>query len=518
MMQRTLRHRSSDSKRALLLQFCGHESNHRVNPRVFSLPAELQLDDLVPPSYAAYRPLVRDALTFFVRNLPQFRIAEIAADQMRLPAGTLAPARLVVLLQRCPTLHKLGQVLARDRRLSSGLRAQLTRLESLPATTDLRRLMPAIRAAVGDAPGIIVGRRALAEASVAVVVPFSWRAEPRRDPVRGVMKVLKPGIRDRLEEELSAWSGLGTFVEDRRIVYGLPDLDYRGIIDGVASRLRHEVLLSREQAHMAQAARLYREAPRIHVPALFPFCTSEVTAMSHIRGVKLTEAHGRMRPRAVESMVDALLARPLLSRDGSQPFHADPHPGNLILTEEGDLAILDWSLVARLHRGERHALFQILFAALGFDEGGMRRALHKLATVRCREEDLARVCADSVRQLRWGKLPGLRWMTDLLDRAVTAAGMAVSEDLWLFRKALYTLTGIAEEMSTAHAMDAALLASGLRQYLSDSVGEIVKPARAGSTTARAVNTALFGLWCQTPSAAARFWLGAWRELMAAGRA
>lgn len=485
---------------------------------ILSPPLEFAVEELLPAAHAAWRPLVRDALTFFVRQLPQARMVEIAAEQMRLPAGTPAPVRLVALLKQCPTLHKLGQVLARDQRLTPALRAQLRPLESLPAATEVSRLMPAIDLAVGDTPGITIARQALAEASVAVVVPFTWRTGPRRDPVQGVMKVLKPGIRDRLEQELSVWSGLGAFIEARSNFYGLPDLDYRDLIDGVAGRLRHEVALSNEQAHIREAGKFYQDVPGVRVPVLFPFCTGEVTAMSRIDGVKLTDASAGRRRRAAQIMVDALIARPLLSRDSSAPFHADPHPGNLLLTEDGALAILDWSLVARLDQSERRALVQILLSALGFHEAGVRLGLEKLSAARPSADALGRICADAVRQLRRGARPGLYWMTALLDRAVTEARMTVSNDLVLFRKALHTLIGIAGELSTPHSVDAALLASALRQYLGDSVGAVVDPAGAGSATARAANAALIGLWCEAPATATRFWLGAWRDLMATARA
>ncbi|HEX9584122.1 MAG TPA: hypothetical protein VGB36_06440, partial [Gammaproteobacteria bacterium] len=76
----------------------------------------------------------------------------------------------------------------------------------------------------------------------------------------------------------------------------------------------------------------------------------------------------------------------------------------------------------------------------------------------------------------------------------------------------------AGELSTPRAADAALLASALGQYLGDSAGAAVNPAGAGSAAAGAANAALTRLWCEAPAAAARFWIGAWRDVMAAARA
>jgi hypothetical protein len=81
--------------------------------------------------------------------------------------------------------------------------------------------------------------------------------------------------------------------------------------------------------------------------------------------------------------------------------------------------------------------------------------------------------------------------------------MRISNDLVLFRKALHTLTGIAGELSTPRAVDAALLASALGQYLGDSAGAAVNPAGAGSAAAGAANAALIGLWFHSRAGAAQ---------------
>src|SRR5574337_1188000 len=76
---------------------------------------------LVPAQYAAWRPLVAGGLRFFLENLPARRLSAIVAEQLTLPAAGVAE-RVTALVRHCPTLHKLGQVVARDRRLAPELR------------------------------------------------------------------------------------------------------------------------------------------------------------------------------------------------------------------------------------------------------------------------------------------------------------------------------------------------------------------------------------------------------------
>ena len=84
--------------------------------------------------------------------------------------------------------------------------------------------MPPIRgelgaAAVSDRP---IESRALAEASVAVVIPFTFEDPHVGHPVNGVLKVLKPQIEERLEEELDIWADLADFIDERCMHDGLP--------------------------------------------------------------------------------------------------------------------------------------------------------------------------------------------------------------------------------------------------------------------------------------------------------
>ena len=163
-----------------------------------------------PPAYARYRRPIVEGLRFFLGRLPGPEIAEILSDQAALPADASAEERLVALAERCPALHKLGQILARDRRLAPELRRHLQRLESLPPATPVGVIEKTLADELGplEKLGVALEPPALAEASVAVVIPFRIQgASQDGHPDRGVFKVLKPGIEDRLARELGPAPG-----------------------------------------------------------------------------------------------------------------------------------------------------------------------------------------------------------------------------------------------------------------------------------------------------------------------
>ncbi|HEY1341203.1 MAG TPA: hypothetical protein VGF59_27020, partial [Bryobacteraceae bacterium] len=88
------------------------------------------VDFLVPEDTARWRPLVRDALEFLFTRLSAGRLAAKLVEQFELPAGTPPERRLLVRIARMPGLQKLGQVLARNRRLPPALRTALSELEN----------------------------------------------------------------------------------------------------------------------------------------------------------------------------------------------------------------------------------------------------------------------------------------------------------------------------------------------------------------------------------------------------
>ena len=483
-----------------------------------ALAEELRIAQFVPEAHAAYRPLLADGLLFFLERLPPPRLARILAGQLNLSRGASPARRLATLLRQCPTLHKLGQVLARDRRLAPALRQNLQGLESLEPTTPMAEITAIIQRELGVVAGLEVGSAALAEASVAVVVPLVWRGSGASAPQQGVFKVLRPGIEAQLHEELEIWASLGAFLEERCAERGLPVLDYRNTLDSVRRLLANEIRLDREQAHLRQAAAFHASSPRVFVPRLLPFCTARLTAMERVDGRKVTDSglSPGQRRRLARTLIEALLAKPFWNESPSPvPFHADPHAGNLFVTRDGRLAILDWALVTPLDKASRVAVVQAVARALMLDEPGVCRAIAALG----RPTDPAALrgaVAEGLRQVRWGAFPGLDWLMALLDRLGTAGAMRFSEELTLFRKALLTLSGVVGDVSGQPSIDAVLIETGLAQC-----GRELAVRGLASFDSRAFGSHLsnadwFGLWAGLPLTAARYWIGVWRDLLDAG--
>jgi ubiquinone biosynthesis protein len=488
----------------------------------------LQLGALVPAAYEVYRPAVVDGLTFFLENLDADRAIELLAEQAEMPAETPVEHRLVAIARHCPSLHKLGQVLARDRRLPEEFRLLLQHLETMASPLSVERARAMVEAELGplQALGLYIDEPPLAEASVAIVVPFiappdSPAARQRANVggangedgdgwMRGVCKLLKPGIEAKLEEELDMLQRIGALLDERCQAYGLPQIDYEQTFLEVRTLLAREVHLQHEQDHMREARHAYAAMPQVIVPEVFPFSTPRLTAMQRIDGSKVTDVpmlSAGKRHKLANLVVRALIAYPLWSPVDNSLFHADPHAGNLFATPDGRLALLDWSLVGRLPKAHRVALTQILIGALTVDAGRIRHAITGLANGRVDDNALARLVADRVATLNRGVWPGMSWLMGLMDDAVTRARCRFSGDLVVYRKVMQTLDGVIPDVSPACRADRVLTASLMRQLAAEWGERAMTLPFSRQFATHLSNLDLTQLMMSVPLIGSRQWIG-----------
>lgn len=480
----------------------------------------LDFGTLVPDEFDRYRPAITDGLTFFLSSLSPARTFAILAEQAALPDDTGLDERLVAIARHSPALHKLGQVLARDRRLPLRFRRLLQHLESMQPTQDLAEVRAALEAELGPLSqiGVSLDEPPLAEASVAVVVPFTWQDGdgPDGQRRRGVFKLLKSGVEDRLDEDLQLLQCVGARLDERCHQYGLPEIDYEATFAQVRDLLRLEVHLEKEQEHLTAARAAYAGMDSVVVPQLYPFSTARVTAMERIDGCKVTDAgtlSAAARRDLAALIAEALIAHPLWSPDPSAMFHADPHAGNLLVTGDRKLAILDWSLVGSLKKSDRICLAQLLLGAITLDARQIVRAISGLAEGPVDEPLLRRIVDDRLRCIPQRAWPGPAWVTDLMDDVVTKARVRFGPGLILFRKVLLTLKGVMSDVSEDVSLGLALAKPFLAQFGREWGRRLLAPPFARDFGTHIANADIAQLLLFAPLTTWRYWFRLWAANM-----
>lgn len=427
----------------------------------------------VPDVYRHYRPVVRDGIAFFLSQLTRQRLVELVVSQLKLAPQTSIQERLLEMAKRFPTLHKLGQIIARNPHIDPKIKNWLIHLENGQYGTPVDDVLTQVDHQLkqtGASDAVKPQPFILSEASVGTVLPFQRRSTADGRKIQGVFKVLKPHIRDYLEEELDILEKTAIFFENNRKRYSLRDFKFLNIFQDVRQMLIKEIDLAAEQVYLVEAARNYQDMPHIQIPKVFSLSTDTMTAMAYLDGTKITDAD--LKPEECRylagALFEALICRPLFSRKDKSLFHGDPHAGNILAlnaskTNQVRIGLLDWSLAGHLSKNDRLKTTQLIQALLKNDLNGICNAAAGL-TGDTMTPMQRHKCRDLVlRLLKSAEFTGMNLIPrafNLLEQ-LTFEGFVFSADLMLFRKAIFTLEGVLCDLWPSFDMDAAL-----QQYLS----------------------------------------------------
>ncbi len=473
--------------------------------------AWLDVSEIVPERYAAFRPAIRDAALYFIEQLSDLRRAELLATQSELPPPASTAQRVVALMRACPTLHKLGQVIARHQVLDENFRRELQELEMFKTQLDPDVVRTATLIELGEATAryrIELDVAGTLEASVAFVVPCEWRGPGATASERAMLKVVKPGLAERLAEELGALDRVADYLDDRRAHYGIPAFQYRETFGTVRDLLEGETDQLREQRNLRIAKKFFAKSKDVKVPSLLPFCSSRLTAMERIEGVRVTDierdpAAGKVRKRLAAIVIEALIADVIFSRAPAAIFHADPHAGNLFAMPDGRLAILDWSLAGQISKHERELLAEMFIGAISLSSRRVTRAVRQLSTSISDETAVREAVRQSLRRVRREQVPGPSWFTTLFEDLM-ANGVRFPANLVLLRKSLFTLEGVVKDVDPACSMRRVFLREALFKLAIEWPRRYISLPWTKSFATHLSNADLVKLYLSTPVTVAKY--------------
>ena len=213
----------------------------------------------------------------------------------------------------------------------------------------------------------------LAAASLAQV----HRAILRENKEVVAVKVQRPRIRQIIEPDLYILSRIAGQLHERMEwgkTYDLPKL-----VQEIRKTLLRELDFTREARHMKICRNNFAEVEEVYIPRLYEdYCSEHVLTTELVQGVK-------MKDLGPEHDLD----RELLSRRGLRLtvkqvledgfFHADPHPGNVMILDDNVFCLMDWGMVGRLTRKMRYELIDLINAVVDKDSEKIQEILLDLA-------------------------------------------------------------------------------------------------------------------------------------------
>lgn len=283
-----------------------------------------------------------------------------------------------------PTFIKFGQILSlRIDLLPAELIRELQKLQDevppLPFAEIQHLLEENLGAKVEDFFSIFE-KEPISAASLAQV----HRAVLKEGSPVMAVKVQRPGIKKTIQTDLHILETVADYLHQKfeeLKIYDLP-----GLVRESGETLLRELDFTREGRHMRVVRNNFKDFPSVYIPDVFErFSTEQVLVMEHIQGTLLKHFVPETAEQA-EYLAKVGLRTSIkqIYEDGF--FHADPHPGNIIIREEDQvLCLIDWGMIGRLTPGDRHDLTDLISAVVDRDS---ERLLDAVLTISIKDEEM----------------------------------------------------------------------------------------------------------------------------------
>jgi ubiquinone biosynthesis protein len=201
-----------------------------------------------------------------------------------------------------------------------------------------------------------------------------------------VIKVQRSGVRQTVETDLEILADIAGFIEDRTEwgrVYRIQQ-----IVDEFARSLREELDYTVEAANCDRLRNNSAKNPEVHIPRVFwDYSTPRMLVMEYIEGIKISivpalEEAG-IDIANVARLVTGIFLKQLLI-DGF--FHADLHPGNIAVSRDGTIILMDFGMMGFLDDWTRERLSYLIIQMINRNNDGILRILTEIGSVPPRAE------------------------------------------------------------------------------------------------------------------------------------
>jgi ubiquinone biosynthesis protein len=378
------------------------------------------------------------------------------------------------------TFTKLGQLLSTRRDLlPEEFTSELAQLQDRAEPAPWEQVEEVIAESLG-APTEKFFAELQREPAAAASIAQVHKARLRDDEGLGAevaVKVQRPGIRATVEQDLDILLRLAVRLEDRaRWARAIGTAD---VARGFAAAMREELDFRVEARNMTAVAATWAGQQRgasnnvqVVLPALHErLSTEHVLIIEWLDGVNLRAADPVIESRGLDraELARALLHSMVYQITEGGVFHADPHPGNILLLTDGRLAMLDFGSVGRLDAQQRFALQALLLALGRADPAAMRDALLELVSRPDEVDELALERALGqfmARHLAAGSAVTAEMFTDLF-RLATRFELVIPAEIATVLRALGTLEGTISLLTPG--LD---IAGEARRYAADQIGAV----------------------------------------------
>lgn len=421
-----------------MLETMAHLSRYREIARVLAKYGfEFLIDTLgprgwLPPSWRGRGPRERAA-----RALPKWERVRRALEELG------------------PTFIKAGQILStRPDIVPPELASELEKLQDEASPFPFHEVNALVCAELGAPPAEVFA--AFEQEPVAAASVGQVHNAILKSGEEVVVKVQRPGVERAVSVDLEILREVAAIVGRRLALGKVYDLAH--IVDELAHALSQELDYRVEAANAVRFAHDLGADPSIGVPRVFwEYTTGRVLTMERIRGTKLTEldrADSSGAPAVDRHAVARSLGNTILQQILVHGFfHADLHPGNVIVTPEGKVVLLDFGMVGEVGDDLKAEFGDFLVAVASRSSSRLVATLFRLGIVppTVDERALARD-VDLIQRKYYGMPLAQLSIADLTKDTFKVAlkhRIRIRSDFALVMKALATVEGTVRKLDPA---------------------------------------------------------------------
>ena len=347
-----------------------------------------------------------------------------------------------------PTFVKAGQILSmRSEILPESFCEELTRLRTDVEPMDRETLLQTLRDeyetpiedifdAIDDVP---LGSASVAQVHKARLVTGELVA----------IKVQRPHVQELMAQDISIMRSLARRAQ--RFMGDDQFIDLLSVVDELWQSFREETDFLVEARSLQEFRRNNADVRFVDAPKPYPaLCTRHVVVMDYVEGIPIGQT-GRLEKEGYDlaeigaKLVDNY-AQQMLD-DGF--FHADPHPGNLVISG-GKIVYLDLGIMGRLSSHDRRALQDMIFAVGRHDAAGLKDGLLRFASPGAADVDHAHLLSDldaiidDFGDADLSELDMGAFMSSLISMA-RKSGIEMPGTVTMLARSLVTLEGVVDE-------------------------------------------------------------------------
>jgi ubiquinone biosynthesis protein len=300
---------------------------------------------------------------------------------MNAPSGepaTLGIRMCAALTELGPTFVKLGQVLStRPDLVGPDLANELSKLQDKVDPLPFDVMRPVIEESLGETLENLFSTFDPVPVAAASISQVYRATLNTGEPV--AVKVQRPGIEKKIDADLNLMRQIAQWSADR---VGEAWFDPVGVVDEFARSIRREQDLLIEARILEQFREGFGNREDIFVPMTYPaLCHSQILTMDWVDGVRVDEfdayAVRNCDRKTVANLGCEILCEMVFVH---RLFHADPHPGNVFITHNNQIAFLDCGMAGHLERTDVAALADLFLAIIQRDSNACVSAILTLTT------------------------------------------------------------------------------------------------------------------------------------------